>query len=149
MILYATGPRYQNATPLSAPPDPTPALEETRSLVALARELDALLVPMPFVISRCQTTRPGLVLRWRNDGHLNQACAYLTACTFYSVLFGKSPEGLPVAEVTDPKIVDKAKPDQDPDGGPRRVVFPDELRSFLQSVAWEAVEACAELAAGP
>ena len=146
VVLYATAPQMQNKAALTTPPDPGPAMEEARFLAALGKELDALVVPVPLAINRCQHARPDITLRWKNDGHANQTCAYLTACTFYAVLFDRSPEGLSVSEVTDNKISDKQNPDNDPDGNPRRVVFPDDLRAFLQKTAWEAVQEYRKLA---
>lgn len=146
MILYNTAPTYQNQDPLDAPPDPAEALAETTAFATLAKELDALLVPVPLAVVRCQTARPGVVLRYHNDGHLNQTCGYLTACCFYAAITGRSPEGLPVDTVIDPKVWDKDNPDAGPDGDPRKVVFPPNLRTFLQTTAWEAVQEAARLA---
>jgi hypothetical protein len=147
VILYNTGPTYQNADPLEAPPDPGPALEESRFVAALGRELNALVVPIPLAIVTCQTARPDIALRYHNDGHPNQTCGYLTACMFYAALFDRNPAGLPVDRVTDPKIVDKANPDLGPDGDPRTVVFSEERRTFLQQTAWDATQAFRQLGA--
>ena len=75
-----------------------------------------------------------------HDGHLNQTMAYLTACSFYAVLFDKSPVGLSVNVVSDNRIADRKNPENDPDGNPRRVLFDDETRLFLQKTAWEGVQ---------
>jgi hypothetical protein len=139
--LYNTGPAYQNAEPLSAPPDQTPALEETRAVGALGAELNALVVPIPLAIVKCQTARPDVTLRYINDGHPNLQCGYLTGCMFYSALFEKSPVGLAVDSVTDPKIVDRTKPDLGPDGDPRTIVFSDDMLGFLQNTSWESTQA--------
>jgi hypothetical protein len=131
--------------PLEGPPDLELALEETRFAAALGEELGALVVPIPLAITKCQTARPDIVLRYRNDGHPNQICGYLTACVFYSALFDRSPVGLHVDRVIDPKIVDKATPDLGPDGDPREVVLPDTTRIFLQQTAWNAIQAFRDL----
>ncbi len=139
VVLYVTAPERQNAEPLAAAPDAAPVAAENRFLASLARELDALVVPVAAAIQRCHERRPAMVFRWKNDMHDNQTTAYLTACMMYAVLFDKSPEGLAMNEVTDDKIVDRRKPDADPDGGPRKVTFDDATRAFLQKAAWETV----------
>ena len=145
-VLYATSPKSQNAKPLDKAPDPAPALAETKFLASLAKETDALVVPVAYAINRCQTSRPDLTLRWTKDSHLNQQCSYLTACAFYAALFGKSPEGLTMNWVNDPRIKNRQKPDEDPDGGPRHIVLPDDVRAHLQKAAWEAVQGYERLA---
>jgi hypothetical protein len=109
---------------------------KARTIAALARQLDAIVVPMSMVALRCQTVRPDLTLRWIKDGHGNQTMGYLTACTFYAALFNRSPEGLPIDTVNDygPKG-DKAH--QDPDGGPMRRTLSAKDRADLQRIAWE------------
>jgi hypothetical protein len=139
VILYNTGPIFQNAEPLIAAPDNEAALEETRFVAALGSLLAALVVPVPLAIVKCQAERPDVVLRYINDGHPNQVCGYLTACLFYAALFGQSPEGLSVDRVIDPKVVDKNKPDVGPDGDPRECVFSDGMRALLQKIAWETI----------
>jgi hypothetical protein len=95
---------------------------------------------MPAVAWRCQTERPELTLRYVNDGHPNQTMAYLTACTFFGVLFGRTPEGLPIDTITDnvSKIPDH--PEQNPDGGPKQVTFDEPLRTALQQIAWQGLQ---------
>src|SRR6185295_895020 len=78
VVLYETTPDTQNAAPLTAAPDPTPILAKARCIAALARRIDATVVPMSMVALHCQTVRPDLTLRFVNDGHLNQTMAYLT-----------------------------------------------------------------------
>ena len=72
--------------------------------------------------------------------------AYLTAATFYAALFGRSPEGIPVNDVTDTKVTDRNHPDLDPDGRPQRKVFDDDQRLFLQRTVARAVEDYRKLA---
>jgi len=146
-ILYATFPKSQNAKPLDKAPDPAPAIAETKFLASLAKEINALVVPVAYAINRCQTARPDLTLRWIKDSHLNQRCSYLTGCAFYGAMFGKSPEGLAMNWVNDPRIKNRKKPDEDPDGGPRHIVLPDDVRACLQKAAWEAVQGYERLAA--
>jgi len=78
--------------------------------------------------------------------------AYLTACTFYAAVYGKSPEGILFNKVTETKSQNihgeqvaanssEAKMSNlvNPDGGPLEVVFTHEQRLFLQRIAWKAV----------
>lgn len=140
VLLYETAAGIQNAEALPESPDIEVGNASARFLGQLSKETGALVVPMTFIANRCQRARPDLTLRYVNDGHLNQTMSYMTACAFYAVLFDKSPVGLPVNEISDNKIVDKKKPENDPDGNPRRVVFDDETRLFLQKMAWESVQ---------
>lgn len=139
VIFYDTAPDSLNAAPLTAPPPRAPAEERARLLATLAAEFDGLAAPMPLVVWHCQSERPDLPLRYVKDFHLNQATSYLTAATIYQMLFGRSPEGLAVNEVTDNKISDPAHPELNPDGGPQLKVFDDDHRLFLQRVAAKAV----------
>jgi hypothetical protein len=141
VILYVTTPDTQNANPLEQAPDPAPAIAEARVWAQLGKEIDADVVPMIFIANRCLTARPDVTLRFVNDGHLNQTMAYLTACSIHSVLFDKSPEGLPVNSVTDGKKKDAEHPDVGPDGDPLTKVFADDMRLFLQKTAWEGIQA--------
>ena len=88
-----------------------------------------------------------------NDFHPNNTMAYLTACTFYASLYGKSPEGLKFNKASENKLQnihgETVNPNSkaaiasqvNPDGGPIETVFSDEERLFLQRMAWKAVEA--------
>ena len=137
VVLYETTPDTQNATALTAPPDSRPILAKERLIASLAQRLDAAVVPMSMVAWRCQTVRPDLALRFVNDAHLNQTMAYLTACTFYAALFGRSPEGLPIDSVTDTRFLDNGHKDKDRDGGPLQRAFAPKERADLQRIAWE------------
>jgi len=147
IVLYETTPVTQNEKPLSAPPDAAPVLAKERSIAALAKRIDATVVPMSLVALRCQTVRPDLTLRFVNDAHLNQTMAYLTACTFYGALFHRSPEGLPVDTVTDTRNLDAEHRDQDRDGGPLKRSFSAKDRAGLQRIAWEGLKQFQELSA--
>lgn len=137
VVLYETTPDTQNAAALKAPPDPAAVHAKARMLAALASRIGAIHVPMSMVALHCQTVRPDLTLRFVNDGHLNQTMAYLTACTFQAALFNRSPEGLPVATVTDTRFLDPANKRKDRDGGPIARTFSERERADLQRIAWE------------
>ena len=145
VVLYETTPLTQNEKALSAPPEHAPVLAKERAIAALAKRIDATVVPMAIVALRCQTIRPDLTLRFVNDGHLNQTMAYLTACTFYGALFGRSPEGLPVDKVIDTRALDAAHKDKDRDGGPITTTFSPKERAELQRIAWEGLKQFNEL----
>ncbi len=146
VVLYETTPTTQNAKPLAAPPDPASVIEKAKIIGALAKRIDATVVPMSMVALRCQTVRPDLTLRFVNDAHLNQTMAYLTACTFYAALFNRSPEGLPIDAVTDTRSQDDKQRDKDRDGGPLKRTFSAQDRADLQRIAWEGLKQFKEVA---
>jgi len=90
----------------------------------IAAELDAQLAPVGLAWQRAHQSDPELNL-YRPDGrHANPTGAYLTACVFYAVLLGSSPEGLPG------KLFIKGKDRVNLDKGKAR---------FLQKTAFETV----------
>ena len=144
VILYETTPTTQNAEVLTKVPDRNPIIKKTKSIAALADRIDAQVAPMALVGHRCQTQRPDLPLRFVNDAHLNQTMAYLTACSIYAAIFGKSPEGLPPNSVTDIRFweIEKGKFDRskDRDGKPITMTLSDSDRLQLQKIAWEGCQ---------
>ncbi len=147
VVLYETTPTTQNSKPLTAPPDPAPVTAKARTIAALAKQIDAIVVPMSVVALRCQTVRPDLTLRWVKDGHGNQTMGYLTACTFYAALFNRSPEGLPIDTVDENMRSKDGKPAQDPDGAPYKRTFSAQDRADLQRIAWEGLTQFQQIAA--
>lgn len=137
VVLYETTPNTQNELPLTSPPDPAPVVTKARVLAGLARRIGATVVPMSSVALRCQATQPQFTLRYRNDAHPNQTMAYLTACTFYGVLFDRSPVGLTLDTVTETRS--GKRPDQDLDGNPLTRRFSALERAQLQEVAWDGL----------
>lgn len=146
VVLYETTPTTQNQKPLAAAPDPAPVLAKEKVIAGLAKKIGATAVPMALVAFHCQTVRPDLTLRFVNDPHLNQTMAYLTACTFYGAVFGRSPQGLPLDRVTDTRFRDNDHRDQDLDGGPITREFSAADRADLQRIAWEGLEKFHQLA---
>lgn len=140
VVLYETTPDTQNGRPLTAPPSAAPVIAKARSISALAKRIDAIVVPMSTIALQVQTARPDLTLRFVDDAHPNQTMAYLTACTFYGALFNRSPEGLSVDSVTETRYLDHAHKDQDRDGGPLRRIFSARERADLQRLAWEGLK---------
>ncbi|MBL9203977.1 MAG: hypothetical protein JNN01_02730 [Opitutaceae bacterium] len=138
VVLYETTPNTQNKRPVSVPPDQAPIVAKARVMAELARRVGGTVVPMSSVALRCQVTQPQFTLRYLNDAHPNQTMAYLTACTFYGVLFDRSPEGLPVDTVTETRP--GTNPDQDPDGHPLSRTFSAQERLQLQKAAWDGLQ---------
>ena len=60
----------------------------------MAREIGARVAPVGQAWDLVFKERPGLVLYAADKSHPALAGSYLAACVFYSVLLGKSPEGL-------------------------------------------------------
>ena len=147
VVLYVTTPTTQNAEPLVAPPDRGQVVEKAKAIAALAKRIDATVVPMATVAHHCQTVRPDLTLRFVNDAHLNQNLAYLTACTFYGALFDRSPEGLPIDSVTDIRYFNDKDKTKDRDGLPITRTFSDKDRAQLQRIAWEGLKQFEDIAA--
>ena len=146
VVLYETTPTTQNSKPLTAPPDSTKVIEKAKAIAALAKRIDATVVPMSVVALRCQTVRQDLSLRYVKDSHLNQTMGYLTACTFYAALFNRSPEGLSIDTVNGSRSKD-GKPALDPDGGPLKRTFSAKDRADLQRIAWEGIKQFQQIAA--
>ncbi|MEM7011514.1 MAG: hypothetical protein AAF585_08530 [Verrucomicrobiota bacterium] len=145
VILYETTPTTQNAEPLKSAPAPEPILTKSKSIAALADQIDAKVAPMSLAGLRCQTERPDLTLRFINDGHLNHTMAYLTACSIYAALFDKSPEGLPVDSITDIRFLNNENRDKDRDGKPITRTFDERNRADLQRIAWKSYQQFEEL----
>ncbi|MCX6911376.1 MAG: hypothetical protein NTY01_25495, partial [Verrucomicrobia bacterium] len=55
VVLYETTPFTQNSKPLTAPPDPAKVNEKAKVIAALAKRIDAIVVPMSVVALHCQT----------------------------------------------------------------------------------------------
>ncbi len=68
-----------------------------KAYAMIGAELGAAISPAGLAWSRVRTERPDIGLYILDDGlgdrHPNSAGAYLTACVFYSAIFGRSPEG--------------------------------------------------------
>jgi hypothetical protein len=157
-VLYLTASYAHNQTPVTQAVARDRAVGECRSALAFSKSIDAIVVPVPLAITLAQESAEPvartLTFRYKNDMHPNQTMAYLTACTVYAAVFGKSPEGLLFNKVAENKaqnihgevvrVGDNSKAVSslvNPDGGPLEKVFTDEERLFLQRTAWQAVEA--------
>jgi hypothetical protein len=137
VLLYGASVRALNARPLDKAPDIGPIKKEAEFFGKLAKELDATVVPVFYGVYRCQKEDPKITLRWKKNGHPHQRCTYLTALMFYSVLFDKKPQDIPINEVCFRK---NKGSDTDPDGNPRCLLFSDHERLFFQEIAWQSVQ---------
>lgn len=157
-VLYLTASYAHNQIPTTQAVARERAVGECRAALAFSKTTGAIVVPVPLTITLAQESvapvARTLTFRYLNDGHPNHTMAYLTACTFYAAVFGKSPEGLLFSKVTENKSqnihgeavrVDENTKDLsslvNPDGGPLEKVFTENERRFLQRTAWQAVEA--------
>jgi hypothetical protein len=89
----------------------------------LAQELGATLVPVGRAWQAALEQQPELVLLNADGGHSGLLGSYLTACVFYGVLTGQSPEGHPRPAT----LVDQ-------------VPIPGETARFLERVAWQTLQ---------
>jgi hypothetical protein len=157
-VLYLTASYAHNQAPANEAVARDRAVGECRAALAFSKTTGAVVVPVPLAITLAQESAEPvartLTFRYKNDMHPNQTMAYLTACTVYAAVFGKSPEGLLFNKVAENKaqnihgevvrVGDSSKAVSslvNPDGGPLEKVFTDEERLFLQRTAWQAVEA--------
>ncbi len=97
-------------------PEMTEPLAEGYERVGNA--LGDLVVPVGLAFRRAHAGREALVLHFKDHVHPSLAGTYLAACTFYSALYARSPEGNPYTADLD---ADTAR--------------------FLQAAAWETVRA--------
>lgn len=157
-VLYLTASYAHNQTPVNKAVARDRAVGECRAALAFSKTTGAIVVPVPLAITLAQESAEPvartLTFRYKNDMHPNQTMAYLTACTVYAAVFGKTPEGLLFNKVAENKaqnvhgevvrVGDSSTALSslvNPDGGPLEKVFTDEERLFLQRTAWQAVEA--------
>jgi len=85
---------------------------------AIGRRLGARVAPVGLAWKRALERRPDLPLHDPDRYHPSPHGTYLTACVFYAVLVGRSPQGLS-------------------NGGME--IITEEQKSLLQTVAWEIV----------
>jgi hypothetical protein len=89
-----------------------------RAYQAIGRQLRARVAPVGFAWKRTLERHPDLPLHDPDRYHPSPHGTYLTACVFYSVLVGRSPQGLS-------------------NGGMEMIT--EEQKGLLQTVAWEIV----------
>ncbi len=92
---------------------------------AVADSIDAIVAPVGIGWHRSISENPQIDLYDYDRSHPSEAGSYFAACVFYSVLYNKSPEGLP----SDISYF-----------GRRLINLAPEVASELQRVAWETVQ---------
>lgn len=137
VVLYITSPYSQNMKPVDKPACVERAFKDTIAAKEFAKEIDALVVPMPLAIYYAQQERPDITFRYVNNFHLNHNSAYLAACLMYAVVTNENPEGLMYNEV----MGLGSKPNIDHDGNPRKQFIDFETRTYLQKLAWKTIQA--------
>ncbi len=99
-----------------------------RGYQSTARKIKAILAPVGLAWEKICQEKP-LINLYDGDGHHpSPAGGYLVACVFYSVFYGKSPEGLP----------HHLKTPEDPNKVLISII-PSEAKR-LQRIAWETVQ---------
>jgi len=96
----------------------------------LANKLGAIVAPCGTVWDAVRKQYPDLILHDPDRGHPGPNGAYLSACTFYAVLYGKSPEGLP-CQISRRSLLGKKDVWVD---------LPSNLAERLQRTAWRTVQ---------
>ena len=120
---YASRIRARGARPVffmtwayTGKPEMTRQLDD--AYTAIAKELDAELVPVGRAFQLVTDARPDIALRIADARHPTLAGSYLAACMFFAAFHGKSPEGLNYTAGLD-----------------------DEVAAYLQRTAWQVVAA--------
>jgi hypothetical protein len=90
----------------------------------LARESDAIVAPVGLAWGNARDALPTLDLYAQEGIHPTPAGSYLTACVFFSTIFGASPEGLGRRIVLGDEVLVDLSP---------------ELAGELQSITWSTV----------
>lgn len=106
----------------------------------VARELGAAVAPVGDAWRSAQAADPSLTLNIPDaDSHPNAAGSYLAACTLYSVIYGRSPQGLTRVMTDRGMLRHQFDP---PDARVKAEPFSlDESRAvLLQQAAWETVQ---------
>lgn len=97
-------------------PDMTAELDA--AYTGIGRQTGARVAPVGLAFAKVTEERPDIALRTADARHPTVAGTYLAACTFYSVLHRDSPQGV------------------DYDAG-----LGNDVATYLQSVAWDTVQA--------
>lgn len=98
--------------------------------LGIAREFQALVVPVGQAWHAALREKPSLELYQPDGSHPNPAGTYLAACVFFASLHRHNPVGL-LSRIPPPKeALDDASP----------LVLDEAASSFLQRIAWESVE---------
>jgi hypothetical protein len=96
-------------------PDMTAQLDD--QYTKAGNENDALVIPAGLAFAKAIAKRPDLVMYQKDKRHPSPLGTYLSACTIYAAIYGKSPAGIKETGGVDASTA-----------------------QFLQSVAWETVQ---------
>lgn len=107
-------------------PEPERQSELNESIGSIGREIGAIVVPSGPAFEIVRKEAPQIELFVEDHRHPSAAGTYLSACAFFSVLRGRSPEGLAGASFNGDD--ERASP----------VTLPAEIASTLHSAAWRA-----------
>lgn len=110
----------------------------TAAYSAIAKELNATLVPVGLAWEAALKKQPQLALHIADKSHPTPAGTYLAACVFYAKLLGRAPAGVTNIVIgTQMETPGKAKA-----GPPEELVrlSTDEAK-MLQQIAWDTVRA--------
>jgi hypothetical protein len=81
-------------------PETQPQL--TEAALQIARETGAAVIPAGIAWHRVLESGAAVELHDADGSHPSLAGSYLAACSFYAILFGRTPEGLPFTSRLDP-----------------------------------------------
>jgi hypothetical protein len=101
----------------------------TEAYTRIAREVDASVAPVGVAWQNAAKANPKISLYVSDQSHPNALGSYVSACVFYSTIFGKSPMGLTR------QFVDPSKGES----GEHLSINEADAR-FLQQIAWKTVK---------
>ncbi len=112
----------------------------TDAYAKIAKELNALLVPVGQVWQQAFKENPQIVLHLPDQSHPNSMGSYLSACLFFAVLLARSPENLPGLIVgksvsTDGRVNEEKS---------ELVSLNKGDAAFLQRLAWQTIKGVKE-----
>ncbi|MFC1729545.1 DUF4886 domain-containing protein [candidate division KSB1 bacterium] len=91
----------------------------------IGNELGALIAPIGIAFEKARAEYPALIILESDGSHPNIKGSYLAACVLYSMLYNKSPEGLPNYYST---------------GMSEITIASQEEAVILRTIAWETVQ---------
>jgi hypothetical protein len=103
----------------------------TEAYLAIAREIHAVVAPVGLAWETVRKEYPALSLYDQDDSHPTRLGTYLTACVFYVVFYGKSPEGL-----NGPVFTTQSGSGAEGDGIRVEPIGKEEAR-LIQRITWE------------
>lgn len=115
-------------------PDKQPLLTDAYS--SIGKELHDAVAPVGLAWQNALSARPEVELHIADKSHPTPAGSYLAACVFYSIIFGKSPEGLPGRLIG--TVIDHTGKIGDAQG--ELVNLSKEDAAFLQRIAWQTAQ---------